>query len=474
MRPERSLKVGLGAVVLAVVLALTARLSDSVPIVAGFFGVGVLSLVAGLAFLSAWLRRHGALAARLPSLSQLGMRNAKRAAGRSLLTASLVASATFIIIAVGASQQDPTVETPKLESGNGGFALAATSDVAVAYRLDTAEGRDELGLEGIDVPVTDGETRTVDWRGMRVYPFRVRPGDNASCLNLNAPKDPRLLGVSEEFVERGGFVFQSHLGESEEERANPWRLLERRFPDGAIPVIGDANSTMWILKKNLGDSIPVQSDAGQTVTLRLVANLSRSIFQGELLIGRAALEEHFPTIEGSRFFLVQLDEGETATRAHDIERGLELGLEDYGFDVVSTNALIASYLAIEHTYISIFQMLGGLGLLLGTLGLGIVLLRGVIERRGELALMRAIGFRRRALSRMVVAEDVLLLVFGIVIGAGAAGLGLLVRIGDASATVPWGFVALLLTIVFVSGLLSASVAVAFAARAPLLPVLRAE
>ena len=37
------------------------------------------------------------------------------------------------------------------------------------------------------------------------------------------------------------------------------------------------------------------------------------------------------------------------------------------------------------------QALGRLGLLLGAVGLAIVLLRGVWERRGELALLRALG-----------------------------------------------------------------------------------
>ena len=53
-----------------------------------------------------------------------------------------------------------------------------------------------------------------------------------------------------------------------------------------------------------------------------------------------------------------------------------------------------------------------MGLLLGAAGLAIVLLRGVWERRGELALLRALGFRKGRLAWLVLAENLLLLLVG--------------------------------------------------------------
>ena len=74
---------------------------------------------------------------------------------------------------------------------------------------------------------------------------------------------------------------------------------------------------------------------------------------------------------------------------------LEETLSDYGFDAASTAERLASYHRVENTYLSTFQMLGGLGMLLGTLGLAAVLLRNVFERRRELALLRAVGYGPR-------------------------------------------------------------------------------
>ena len=191
-------------------------------------------------------------------------------------------------------------------------------------------------------------------------------------------------------------------------------------------------------------------------------------------MGEKAFLENFPSIEGYKFFLLEFPDDSPPERIQEVEHGLELGLEDYGLDAVSPASLIASFLAVGSAYISIFQMLGGLGLLLGTLGLGVVLLRGVLERRGELALLQAIGFQRRSLSLMVLAEDVLLLVFGMSIGTLAAFLSILLRLGDPGMFVPWVNIGILLGVVFLSGLLSATLAVRRAMGAALLPVLRQE
>ena len=79
----------------------------------------------------------------------------------------------------------------------------------------------------------------------------------------------------------------------------------------------------------------------------------------------------------------------------------------------STAERLAEFHRVENTYISTFQTLGGLGLLVGTIGLAAVLLRNVLERRRELALLGAVGYRRAHVFAIVLAENVLLLVWGL-------------------------------------------------------------
>ena len=119
-------------------------------------------------------------------------------------------------------------------------------------------------------------------------------------------------------------------------------------------------------------------------------------------------------------------------------------------------------------------MLGGLGLVLGTLGLGAILLRNVLERRRELALLRALGYTQSDFLTMVVAENVLLLVGGLIIGTFCALVAIAPMFLDRGGRLPVDTLALLLLGVLGTGLLASLGATAAALRSPLLSALRAE
>ena len=91
---------------------------------------------------------------------------------------------------------------------------------------------------------------------------------------------------------------------------------------------------------------------------------------------------------------------------------------------------------MQNTYLATFQSLGGLGLLLGTIGLAVVQWRNVLERRGELALLRAAGFPARMLAILVALENVLLLVLGLGVGLLAALVAVLPHLIGRGAAVP--------------------------------------
>jgi len=129
---------------------------------------------------------------------------------------------------------------------------------------------------------------------------------------------------------------------------------------------------------------------------------------------------------------------------------------------------------VQNTYLGTFQLLGGLGLILGSIGLGILVLRNVLERRGELALLLAVGFRRSAVRRMVMAEHSGLLAAGLALGILAAALAVLPNLLSPTAQVPYLGLALTLGGVLLSGLVWTWLASATALRGRLLDGLRNE
>src|SRR5204862_4085350 len=103
-----------------------------------------------------------------------------------------------------------------------------------------------------------------------------------------------------------------------------------------------------------------------------------------------------------------------------------------------------------------------------------VLLRGVWERRAELALLLALGFRSGQLAWLVLAENALLLALGLAAGTASALLAVAPHLVGAGAQVLWLRIAGLLALVLVVGLASAGLAIVSTLRTPVLTALRRE
>ena len=430
----------------------------------GFFGGGISLLVAALSFQSGWLRKVGSaiLGAGWWSVARLGFRNATYRPGRSVLCIGLIASAAFIIVAVDSFRHRESTTISDKKSGNGGFPLLAESLLPLVHDPNTREGQEALNLT-----TNEGEAPL---SGVTFQRFRVRPGDDASCLNLYQPRSPKIIAPTADFVSSNRFTFQNSLASTADEKQNPWLLLNRQFPDGAVPVIADANSMTYVLHLKLGDDL-VLNQGDHPIRLRLVGSLADSIFQSELLMADSNFMRLFPEQEGYRFFLIDMS---TPDKATAVASDLEDRLSDFGFDVQPTAERLANFHRVENTYLSTFQMLGGLGLVLGTLGMAAVLLRNVLERRRELALLRAVGYNSAHFTVMVVAENALLLFCGLITGTICALLAIAPVFFSRHSQLPNVSLGLLLLAVLISGLIASIVATWTALRSPLLPALRSE
>ncbi|MGH7456413.1 MAG: ABC transporter permease, partial [bacterium] len=114
-----------------------------------FFATGALLLIAGLAFLSLWFRQQSRKVQPNFGTARMSARNTTRHPGRSLLCAVLVGCACFVIVAVGANRREFGQEQLMKNSGTGGFALLAESDIPLHQDLNAPAGRFELGIPEI-------------------------------------------------------------------------------------------------------------------------------------------------------------------------------------------------------------------------------------------------------------------------------------------------------------------------------------
>ena len=448
----------LGGVVLA------ATLAGIVGDTAGFFGAGMLLLASLLTLSWSWLGRQAPAGVAAPStwtVSRVGLRNTTARPGRSVLCITLIAFASFIIVAVDAFHLEGGGDVGDRSSGTGGYPLLAESLLPIVRDLGSEDEREELGVSSFDDEL---------FTDVSYARFRLRPGEDTSCLNLYQAKDPRVLAPETAFLAEGRFRFGATLAETEAEAANPWLLLDRVFEDGAVPAIADATSLAYALHLSVGDDFVLNRDGDNPIRLRIVAALTDSIFQRELVVGESAFLRLFPEHDGYRFFLVDTP----ADRTAEATAALEDRLSDYGFDVTSTSERLAAFHRVNNTYLATFQTLGALGLLLGTLGLGAVLLRNVLERRRELALLRAVGYDTRHVSLMVLVENGLLLFGGLGIGTICALVAIAPAWIERGGQFPVVSLGGMLLAVAAAGLVSSLAATAAAVRSPLLASLRSE
>jgi ABC-type lipoprotein release transport system permease subunit len=455
--------------VITVVLLITgavllfAAQAGAINATAGFFGAGGAWLVGGLCAASILLRRRRSsttLGRGVPAMFRLGLRHTSVRPARSVLSLALIAFACFVLVSVGAFRKDVTAASNDRASGTGGFALMAESVAPLMHDPNTREGRDGLGLETGD-PVVAATT---------ISRFRLRPGDETSCLTLYKPTNPRIIAPEARFLDEPRFSFAASMAATPEEIANPWRLLNKTFDDGAIPAIADQTTLMYVLHLGVGDDFTFTPEGHPETRLRIVGALADSVLQSELIIGEPAFVRLFPRHEGYRVWMIET----SPDQIEPVTTHLEDRLSDFGLDVIDTHERWASYHQVENTYLATFQALGSLGLLLGTVGLGAVLARNVLERRREIGLLTAVGYAPSNVRGMVLSEGMALVLGGLLIGTVCAVIAILPALRDRAQSMPIGSLLTLLIGVVITGAVASLIAIKLTTRIPVVEAIKAE
>ena len=394
----------------------------------GFFGVGALLLTGGILYFRSRLASYASKVGIWRNATDLNRRNAARRIGRSMVTVGVMSAGSFLVVSTGAFRKAPPDSLHQKASGTGGFSFLGESALPIYDDLNAIAGQE-------DDPYDLNASLLAE---AKVVPLRVRMGDDASCLNLNKAIRPTLYGVNpDEF--KGRFSFAE----------GNWSVLNQPLEADVIPAVVDQNTMMWALKMKTGDRIELLDGEGRPFHVELVGVVKGSMLQGALYVSEKNFLEQFPKQGGYRaFFLQEKPDLEGQAAAH-----LEDRLSNYGMEFSSTGERLEALQKVENTYLSIFQGLGGLGLLLGTAGLAVVIARNLVERGKEFALMEAVGYRLSKLRKLAFWEHLLLGFWGLGIGAVSAVAGIAPALFGDLGELPgtgflWFFIALLLLSLF--------------------------
>ncbi|MEI6786843.1 MAG: FtsX-like permease family protein [bacterium] len=412
-----------------------------------FFSAGSLLLISMLGFIRLYFIQLARAQGRF-TLSALGVRNLGRRRTRSLTVVGLLAVGSFMVFAVSSMQENIEKGASERSSGTGGFALYGESSIPILDDLTSPAGWTKLRLD-----------QEPGLAGVKLLPLKVRDGDDASCLNLNRAQSPRLLGVDPAgFESRGAFSAK-------------WSLIREPISDGCIPgLVGDLNTAQWGLQKKVGDVLLFKDERGALFTVKLVGTLPVrvSLFQGSILISAAAFSERYPSESGARMVVADVPKG----KGQEAREGMARRLGKFGLNVIPSVDRLKEFHAVESTYLAMFLVLGGMGFLLGSAGMAIVVLRVIRERRAEFALLKATGYSDRQIRRMIAGEHRLMLGLGLAVGGVSSLTAMWPNLHDSGVALPVTTMLAFLVGIILFHLLWIELSIRWACRAPLLDSLR--
>ena len=203
---------------------------------------------------------------------------------------------------------------------------------------------------------------------------------------------------------------------------------------------------------------------GELIQLTVIGVLDRihetfDEFRG-MLVSKTALDDAIPFPVPIASYQFKVVEG---TDLEQVAKDLEASFLEHGMEAEALEALFREGLAAFRAFINIFIGFMGLGLVVGVASIGVVMTRAVVERRQQIGVLRAIGYRRRMVQLSFLLEASFVALFGTAIGV---VLGLVLSynaISDIRAeeaeeklrwVVPWFQIGVIVAVTYVFSLLA--------------------
>ena len=359
-----------------------------------------------------------ALAVR--GIAGLGLRGLSFRPGRSVLCVALVAAATFVIVAVGAFRH----EGARRRRRPGTARAAATGSSPGPSRRCTTTSRAPRAR-----PPSASRRGTSTASG--VARFRARRGDDASCLNLYAPREPTVLAATPSFLRERSLlvpVLAGGDGRGAREPVAPARAraaARRGHPGRRRRQHARLRPPPQARRRDAA-----RRD-GRPRALRGGPRPGRPARRARH--GRAPLPRCVPRRDGRPLLPLRRPRGPGGRAVHEARVApLRLRLRrrrDRGAArATSTASRTRTSRRSRPWALSAFSS--------GSVGLATVLVRNALEQRGELALLRAVGYRPRHLARMALAQNGALVGLGFLAGAVPALVAVVPTLLDRRGAVP--------------------------------------
>lgn len=349
------------------------------------FGLALIG-VANLRVLEGMVARAGRSGGRLRATLRPPMAELSRRPARTALTSGAFALALAVVATLTTMNAGFPVMW-KMESG--------PTDVVV----------NTPGSTGFQFPteVAADVTRSVELPMLAYVGDRQRSGATEDGRAIEDMREVRILGVPDHLDDLAPLGLTSR-DDAYGSDAEVWAALRDD------PTLGVSASV------SIGERITLVGDDGP-VSFTIIANPESPVGYHALLISEGSLG-HFTRVNTSTLALLELRPGiDSESTASAIEQaGFAQGVEAMTFEREAGGIFDAF-----GSLFSAMTLLVRFALVVGLASLGILAVRAAVERRRTIGVLRALGYRRRQILSGLLAENLGLATFGVVMGL-ATGL----------------------------------------------------
>jgi putative ABC transport system permease protein len=229
----------------------------------------------------------------------------------------------------------------------------------------------------------------------------------------------RLLGVNDSFLENNAFTLKerdkkfktdNEAWEALKDTSNPFCIVDGSRLEN-MDVIGPPPTEEGGVY--VGGTITITDYMGQnrTRTLEIIGIMDQSFFFRGIIIKKDIVRNEYGGVND--LVMIKLGASENAdTVAKDFEKSYL----DFGLQTFDLKGIINDILAVTNNMMYLMEGFLGIGLLVGIAGIGIISYRNVIERRQQIGMLRAIGFKKSMITKSFLIETSFITILAIFIG----------------------------------------------------------
>ncbi|MFO7792136.1 MAG: FtsX-like permease family protein [bacterium] len=276
-------------------------------------------------------------------------------------------------------------------------------------------GYEIMGMTGQDKYIDDMHSEIINNENLDIEDFNhidsayrgnIRMRDNDGEIGRKS-----AIGIDDNFVGNNTFGFSDYLDEYESNDevwdavlSNSSLVITNAPSDQYGPPGGETIE--------LGSTVKFIDHEDEVREKKVVGFMDQNAISGYFM-SKGTVRNEFNITSNSLFFFSV----EENVDADELGRDLNREFIQYGFRTVVIETIIRDAMSATYMFFDLFSGYMGLGLVVGIAGLGIISLRAVHERRLEIGMMRAIGFKRKMIRYAFLIENSFITIVGIVLGS---------------------------------------------------------